>query len=750
MMRLKLLLAAAILLSATAVPSSAQYMYLDANGDGVNTADDRLSAEGPTILTIYLNTNHDKDGSLQTCNSHTQACGAITTSQPLDMFGYTLALKAVGGTVTWGTFTASDAAYTNSSPQISDSTEIEINQFRPTSTFTTPGLVAVGTLPVTIVSGSPAIQWQVGPGVLNPFGFGTGFATLCDGSTQTNYYVLGDPANPCGSGGDWFDTDGTRATVDSAPAVEAPSALVTLPEHSMTITVGAADPNGEPITSLVADLSRLPFGNDARFTTSADNRMGSLVWTPSTADTGTYPITFTASNVLSGSATTMGTVASSTTVRSVRIQLPGAGYRADTYYYSTLCLGLCGQETVVSGDSGQIYVPVLMSLGNGQYTPYDRIHVDFPAANSVAYFKQDQSGPYDPLAPSVEWYPSVSLPDPNYTVTGIDAWKDWTLHETGRVHDFYARMYGFAPQSVRFHYGAAGISADLSAGILWKPSRAEVEEGEGGDASESAEWVLAHEYAHILGATVEGENMACCQTNNCIHPSGCAEPFICPEGPWTEGFADGMADFYVTQIYPLHPEWIFGFNCGFSTPGTEVENNVCQFVLFMSQRGPKDFMDTFRYATFFAADPSVVFHAHNAGQYYDLWHDTNPGAYTIRDHHPGPWHMDAIWAKAIALDLTGVGLSEESETDSFVFLDRMPTSSNLVTRVSLKIGRAGAIEIFNVSGRLVRRFPWAAGVSKVRLIQLDVRSLPGGVYMARARDEGGRQVGAVRKLVVLR
>ena len=208
-----------------------------------------------------------------------------------------------------------------------------------------------------------------------------------------------------------------------------------------------------------------------------------------------------------------------------------------------------------------------------------------------------------------------------------------------------------------------------------------------------------------------------------------------------------MANFYVMQTYSSRPEWIF--YCAANSPGTEIEDNVSQFVFLMSQRGPKDFMDTFRYATFFAADPSVVFHAHNAGQYYDLWHDVNPGAYTIRNHHPGPWHMDAIWAKTIAHSISGVGLSEEGETDSFVFLDRIPTSGSVMTGVSLKIGRPGAIEIYNVSGRLVRRITWA-GVGKVHLMQLDVSGLPGGVYMARARDERGWQVGAVRKLVVLR
>src|SRR5258705_1185381 len=83
--------------------ATAQYMKITTDNPSDNT---RMRPSGTTILTITLDTNHDKNNSLQTCNSHTAAngCGSAGTAQPLDMFGYTLALKAVGGTVTWGTF----------------------------------------------------------------------------------------------------------------------------------------------------------------------------------------------------------------------------------------------------------------------------------------------------------------------------------------------------------------------------------------------------------------------------------------------------------------------------------------------------------------------------------------------------------------------------------------------------------------------------------------------------------------------
>src|SRR5690349_9318839 len=194
------------------------------------TDSSRLRASGTTILTITMDTNHDLNGSLQTCNSHTSVnCGAPTTGQNLDMFSYTIALKAVGGTVTWGTFSAADANYTDTSPQIQNGTEVEINKTRPVGTFTPPGLSTLGTLPVTIASGSPSIGLQIGPGALNPYGFGNGFGTSCDAFFFGNTYVVGDPADPCGNvngiAGDWFDWvgAGAPATPNAQPQIVAPA-----------------------------------------------------------------------------------------------------------------------------------------------------------------------------------------------------------------------------------------------------------------------------------------------------------------------------------------------------------------------------------------------------------------------------------------------------------------------------------------------------------------------------------------------
>jgi len=68
------------------------------------------------------------------------------------------------------------------------------------------------------------------------------------------------------------------------------------------VTVAVVDPNDDAITSLTVDTSALPAGNDASFTTNANNTSGTLTWTPQAGQTGNYSVVFHADNAMSGSA----------------------------------------------------------------------------------------------------------------------------------------------------------------------------------------------------------------------------------------------------------------------------------------------------------------------------------------------------------------------------------------------------------------------------------------------------------------
>jgi hypothetical protein len=200
-------------LAILASPASAQYMYLDANGDGVNTAADSLNSGSSTTLRVYLNTNHDRDGSLQTCNSHTVAsCDASGSGSQLNLFSFQVYLSASGGTVNWGTFTPDTTAFAALVPQISNSTDVQFTFSRSPGSASPAGLISLGSISVTVTSGHPSISIARFPNTpLDPNSFGTSFGTGCVGFSIGNTYVLGNPEDPCGSSalpGDWFDADG--------------------------------------------------------------------------------------------------------------------------------------------------------------------------------------------------------------------------------------------------------------------------------------------------------------------------------------------------------------------------------------------------------------------------------------------------------------------------------------------------------------------------------------------------------------
>jgi len=234
----------------TAGRTLAQYMKITTDNPADST---RLRSAGSTLLTITLNTNHDRDGSPQTCNSHTLAagCGSVSAAHPLDLFSYTVTLAALGGTVSWGTFTAADPSYESFGSDLASNTQTEFSR-ENSGPFTPAGLVTLGTIPVTVISGAPAIQIAHGTQTIDPFGFGTGFGTTCDGFIYPNTYLLGDPAFVCGSG-DWFDVDGAGPP-DSVITPPCPIAIAGGPYDGIIHVpiefdgTGTIDPDGDPLT----------------------------------------------------------------------------------------------------------------------------------------------------------------------------------------------------------------------------------------------------------------------------------------------------------------------------------------------------------------------------------------------------------------------------------------------------------------------------------------------------------------------
>lgn len=169
-------LALALLLLATTHPASAQYIFLDSNGDGVHTAADELHGVGPTVVDIWLDTGHNRDGSATVC--------APVPATPLTMFSYEVNLRAVGGTVSYSTFT-------NKVPQMGllipaqppNTTQFGTGSYyAPIGTSLPPSRYLLGTLTINVTSGMPSIQFV--PLITWPSGWTsyTLFGSYCDGT----------------------------------------------------------------------------------------------------------------------------------------------------------------------------------------------------------------------------------------------------------------------------------------------------------------------------------------------------------------------------------------------------------------------------------------------------------------------------------------------------------------------------------------------------------------------------------------
>jgi hypothetical protein len=173
-----------IFVSSTALtaPSFGQYIFIDVNGDTQCTSADALSSS-VTSIDVYLDTNHDANGTVKTC--------VTNPIQPLDIFSYDLVMHVQGsGSITFNSWTNAAATFTQINALTVAGADVGVGYTAPTGTTLTPGRYKLGTFGVTI-TGTPDLLF-VGTSTNTSIpSFGTGFGTSCDASTFANTMVLG-------------------------------------------------------------------------------------------------------------------------------------------------------------------------------------------------------------------------------------------------------------------------------------------------------------------------------------------------------------------------------------------------------------------------------------------------------------------------------------------------------------------------------------------------------------------------------
>ena len=265
----------ALLLIATlgvvASPAAAQYMFLDANGNGVHDSGDRLAPNGtPTTVDVWLITDHNRDGSVATCN--------VEPGAPLAFNSYFFNLQAVAGLVSYGGFVTyfGPTAFGEFNP--GDGIRYA-NGFGGTIPYP-PGTYRLATLTITGTSGIPSVNIvdQVS-GEPTFTSFGTGFST-CFGNDFDNTYKLTGPAG----GSDWTDADGLGPALNEGTPVLAAIGNKTVDEGTcLNFTATATAANGGSLTFTLDPGA--PSG--ASITPG-----GQFTWCPTEAQgPGVYPIT---------------------------------------------------------------------------------------------------------------------------------------------------------------------------------------------------------------------------------------------------------------------------------------------------------------------------------------------------------------------------------------------------------------------------------------------------------------------------
>jgi hypothetical protein len=299
----RILALGALLCLPFAAPASAQYMFMDTNGDAVHTSADVMSPNGTqTSADIYVITNQNRDGSTAVCND------GLGTN--LTINSYVVNLLANGGDVTYSGFTNAMSSFTIvAQPLLSNSTEFTVGY--ASGTPLDPGKYKLGTVTLTANNGAAALSFtpmtSLGP---NPNSFGT----MCPGTDFDNTYKLAV---------DWNDADGLSSAAggNANPVLIAPSTINATEGAEMTpVTVTATDTDAADVLTITA--SGVPNGLTVNSTPGTSPNSATLSGTPSYSTQGTHTITWYVSDGVNPADSTTSTITIQNTDRAPIVTAP--------------------------------------------------------------------------------------------------------------------------------------------------------------------------------------------------------------------------------------------------------------------------------------------------------------------------------------------------------------------------------------------------------------------------------------------
>jgi Putative Ig domain/FlgD Ig-like domain len=276
-------LLAVALLCGIAAPASAQYMFLDANGDGTHTDADKLNPNGTaTTVDVYVTTNLNRDASAATCD--------VSAAQPLTINSYIVCLQGIGGTVIYSGFTTAATFAGTAFGEVNAGDGFYKNG-TGTGTYQPPGKYKLCTLTITGSGGSPSVQ--IIDGFATSGGDITSFGSECIGTSGSDgTYRLDGPftQSTFGVPGDWHDADGLSAAAggNSFPVLSVPSTVTGVVGSPVTIEATATDAD-------LSDVLTISQTNNAPFLTftgspSTSPAHASLSGTATALQTGSYTI----------------------------------------------------------------------------------------------------------------------------------------------------------------------------------------------------------------------------------------------------------------------------------------------------------------------------------------------------------------------------------------------------------------------------------------------------------------------------